>query len=634
MALEGRCQVMTADCLAAAERLEPAARWRPALDSVKLLLPVWGRRHLDLFLNASLPTLLWPGNVPSLAATLACEFVVMTDSDDADTIAAHPNWQRLRQFCPVRIVAIDDLISDASYAVTLTLAYAQAIRASGAALLDTGSFFLTSDFLVADGGLAAVLARLRAGASGVLTGSFQVAAESSSVARPFAADTPMEARALMRWSVDRLHPDTRRATVNAGYRHVGSVNRLFWRLDDATLLGRFYLMHMIAIRPEVGDFTVGAACDYSFIPELCPSGRVVVLTDSDEYFCAELQPAGDARGPDRTEALDPRRVAAELSRWTTARHRENAWHTVLYHAGEVPPRFAEFRDRADLVIAEIGHSLARVPQPHRGHPYWIGGTALRRATTGRGDREAGSGRPGAATRLWWRMRLSAFGRPPDVRPWHPRWPDFAALRARLRGAILILSDEPRSFAGWVARFAPGAMSLPRSALEAPPVLARIEAAGPFARCLLVVPEDGTRDLGRSVDFLSRQLGPGGEILILAISGLRDDPALLDPAAFAAIEASLRRIGWPMQTFQVAASPIRRRVQQVMVDAARATRRRSGLGAALAFATCGALAVASCGLNQLALRGPARRPWSSALFVLRPQAAEQTGPIGENDVMGE
>ena len=56
------------------------------------------------------------------------------------------------------------------------------------------------------------------------------------------------------------------------------------------MLGRFYLMHMLCVRPEVTDFIIGSSCDYSFIPEMCPSGNVDAITDSDEYLVIEMQP--------------------------------------------------------------------------------------------------------------------------------------------------------------------------------------------------------------------------------------------------------------------------------------------------------------------------------------------------------
>jgi hypothetical protein len=609
-----------------------AVERRPPLRGITLLLPVWGHRHLALFLDAALPSLLWPGNLPALSGALPCEFVVMTGSDEVETLVAHPNWHRLERLCPVRIVTIDDLISDASYAVTMTLAYAQAIRAVGPALLDTGFLFLAADFLFADGALAAVLARLQAGASGVLAGNFQIEAAVGGTwpGGPVAADAPMAPRPLLRWSLDHLHAATRRAVVNADYRHDDSANRLFWRIDDTALLGRFYLLHMIGIRPEVSDFTIGAASDYSFIPELCPSGRVVVLTDSDEYFVTEMQgDVGDGEDKTGPELFDPRAVAAGLSRWTTVGHREHAQHTLLFHAADLPLALTERRAEADAAIAAIAEHLSPVPQPHRDHPYWIGGMALRRATTGRGGPPLGPGLRGAATRLWWRFRLAGFGRPPDLRPWHPRWPDFVAAGHWLGrgGAVLILSDEPHSFAAWAARFAAEAISLPRERLDSSAGRRHIVAAGPFDRCLVVLP-DGGADIADSIGLLGSVLKPGGEIIVLAIKDLRDDPAVLDPANLTALECGLRATGWAMQSSRLAAGPVRRAVQQALVDVARATRRAAKPAAALAFFACGFLAFLSFACNQIAVRTAARRNvgrCSSAIFVLRRPAGPPCSP---------
>ena len=55
----------------------------------------------------------------------------------------------------------------------------------------------------------------------------------------------------MEWALGHLHPVTAANTVNFPLVHNLHANRLFWRVDENTLIGRFYLMHMICIRPEV-----------------------------------------------------------------------------------------------------------------------------------------------------------------------------------------------------------------------------------------------------------------------------------------------------------------------------------------------------------------------------------------------
>ena len=166
----------------------------------------------------------------------------------------------------------------------MTLAYARAVRASGPAMHDTCFFFLISDYIMADGSLANVLARVQSGYSGVLAGNFQVVEEDAKEAffEKFETGEPsivITSRDLTAWALNYLHPMTLANTVNFPIYHSAHSNRLFWRVDENTLIGRFYLMHMIAIRPEVADFQVGSSCDYSFVPEMCPSGKVHVVTD-------------------------------------------------------------------------------------------------------------------------------------------------------------------------------------------------------------------------------------------------------------------------------------------------------------------------------------------------------------------
>src|SRR6202035_1361833 len=184
------------------------------------------------------------------------------------------------------------------------------------------------------------------GASGVVAGNFQIVAEDAiPLLRrridPASTSIVLSPRELVSWSLAHLHPATVANMVNFGLSHNAHTNRLFWRVDESTLIGRFYLMHMIAIRPEVTDFVVGASCDYSFIPEMCPSGNVVALTDSDDYLVVEMQPRRHASKSLLPGPIEAKPLAESLSEWTTAQHRGNIAHTLVYHAAEPPAQLAE-----------------------------------------------------------------------------------------------------------------------------------------------------------------------------------------------------------------------------------------------------------------------------------------------------
>ena len=510
--------------------------------AVRLLLPVWGQRYLRRFFEFSLPTMIAPGNIPALAATLPCTFVFLTSAQDAELIAEHPGYRYLSAICRTEIVPIDDLITGDNHSTTITLAYERAVRAA-AAITDTCFLFLIADYLVADGSFRHVLARIQEGVSGVLAGNFQVTEEDAAPAfhSTFASGDvalTLEPRALAAWAMRHLHPVTAANTVNFPLSHSLHSNRLFWRVDEDTLLGRFYLMHMIAIRPETRDFVIGASCDYSFIPELCPSGNVAVLTDSDDYLVVELQPRRHERAFLRVGPPDIAKLAASLSEWTTARHRENARDTVLFHAAALPPALPAVAEEAERFIAAVEERLSARPQPHRGHPYWLGAIAAHRLAVSR-RREATQAEPDAdaspdgpigysLAALIAQLRILVFGRPPDVRAWHPRWPDYRGIVAALpgliaqgEGTLAVIGHAPELLRPAVARHTGNArflqidrfLDLRRS--QYTPLI------GQFSGVLLFLDQSELAAIGAIIDRVLPLLVPGGAVLLVAVNGRTD-----------------------------------------------------------------------------------------------------------------
>jgi hypothetical protein len=531
--------------------LEPR---RPPPACAKLLLPVWGHRYVRQFLEIGLPTLMAPGNVPALAASLPSEFEILTSAADESYIRQHPVFLHLAEICRVSIRPIDHLITAGNNSTTLTLAYTEAIRAAGPAMLDTCFFFLVSDYIVADGALASVLARVRAGVGAILVGNFQVTAEEAMpwlrerIARAPGA-TAIPARELMRWALGHLHPATLANTVNVSLTHNAHTNRLFWRVGDDTLLGRFYLMHMIAIRPELIDFRIGASCDYSFVPEMCPSGNVSVITDSDEFLVVEMQPRAHEGGFLREGPLRPDALARSLGEWTTAQHRRNVAHTLVYHAGELPAALPDALAATDEYVAQVSRHLRRPPQPHYGHPYWRGAIAtVQEAARGRLSRDALRKLLGSPSRRgYWVERLRALlvGYPPRVRPWHPRWPDYRSVLCRLAPfftdpavQLVHVSDAPTLFSVMFAAYGGRVVSLQATPfLQSPPK--RESLVNHFDLCLIELDQ---RDVERTSELI-RRLAPmmkaGSSSLLIVV---REQQPMQDTQQFGAhLGETLRRL---------------------------------------------------------------------------------------------
>ena len=621
-----------ADHLLVADR-----RSRPT--AIKVLIPIWGLRYTRQFLDFCLPTLLAPGNVPALAKMLPCTVVIMTSVRDELIIREHPVWHRLAKICHVEIELIDDLITGDNHSTTITLAFARTIRKVGAEMLDTCFILLVSDYLIADGALASVLARMQAGASGVLACNFQIVAED---AIPFLyrqidsskEDLSLSPRELLRWAFSHLHPATTANIVNLKLTHNEHANRLFWRVDENTLIGRPYLMHLIGVRPEVTDFMVGSSFDYSFVPEMCPSNNVAVITDSDDYLVVEMQPRDHEKNDVRLGPFEPKLLASTLAEWTTARHRENVRHTLVYHAADIPAKTSEVAAEAEAFIDRVTRSLTCAPQPYRTHPYWIGAIAAHRSASGQmlssedWDFLLGQApvQSGGIVALLWRIRIALFGAPPNVRPCHPRWPDYRLPVEKLQklvaanARLIVVSNTPHVYARWLAQASPRSISIESARLLNLPRVQYMPLVGSFDACLLSLAEG---DLKRGNDFLQR-IGPllkrSGQVLIFTTNDRVEDRAGFVPS-FAYHAGCFTNLAlWLSEVEFVRMSNLRANIQQAFVRLGRAAARHPLFYFPVAAIAGGLLALMSYACNQAARRTDSKPPGrgfcSSVFMVMR------------------
>ena len=349
----------------------------PVRPKTKFLTAVWGETYIRRFATLALPSFLASGNLPALAEATQLEVVIMTRRDDIGYFETHLVFARLRSICPVRFVEIDDLITSGVYGVTLTLAYARPVIACGPEMLETFFVFMNADFVLADGALRSLGHQIRAGRSIVLGPSFRATAEDvephlEAAVDPVTGILSMSSRQMAALALLHPHPTTAAKVVDQGFFHSSHPNQFFWKIDDRTMLGRYYLIFMLCLRPErVIDF-VNCYCDYSFIPEMCPSGDEIAMDDSDDFFMLELQGRDQELGMLRLGRPSDQEIARSLQEWTTAEHRRAASYDIVFHAGEIPAEIAAARAQAGAFVGRIGKRLRR-PVPHPTHLYWIRG---------------------------------------------------------------------------------------------------------------------------------------------------------------------------------------------------------------------------------------------------------------------
>jgi len=344
---------------------------------VRFLTVIWGARYVQEFARVSVPSYLTPGNLPFVASETDLEILILTSKDSQSTFDEEPAFARLRELCPVRYILIDDLITTGVYGVTLTLAYARGIRDSGERQTDTHFIFMNSDFILAEGSLKTLIGKFGEGDRCIMAPSLRATSEAvlPKLADLVAEDgtLSMQPRDMVRLAFDNLHPTVVAKTVTQEFITCHTHNQIYWQVDDSTLLARYHLIFMLAIKPEVPMEPVNSYCDYGFVPELVPSGQFSILDDSDTFFMLELQPAQQEANLLACGKWDQARVAANLSVWTTREHRRFADIDVIFHSSDVPSTLDAARVQFAAFMSELHRVLRQPPVDHVGHYYWVSG---------------------------------------------------------------------------------------------------------------------------------------------------------------------------------------------------------------------------------------------------------------------
>ena len=344
---------------------------------VKFLTVVWGEAYIERFCSLSLPSFMAPGNLPSLAKNTELEVVIMTCETDRAYFEKNLSFLRLRDLCSVRFVSIDDLMGSTIYGVTLTLAYARPIIACGEDMLNTHFLFMNADFVLADGSLRSLSHHIHAGRSIVLGPSYRAVAEDIEptlgvLVNKTSGVLEITPRDLVRLSLLHPHRTTTAKTMTQQVFCSVNPNQLFWQVDENTVLGRYFLIFMLCLKPERVMHEVKSFCDYSFIPELCPSGDEVAMGDSDDFFMLEMQSRTQETVMLRQGILTYRNIAQSLSQWATAEHLRVASHDIVFHSEELPAELTKVKQDADAVIRSISGFFQK-PKSYINHFYWVMG---------------------------------------------------------------------------------------------------------------------------------------------------------------------------------------------------------------------------------------------------------------------
>lgn len=351
----------------------------PTLVDVKyptrIITYCWGERYVDVLLTFTLTALLAPNNLPYIASQVPCELVILTQRRYFSRVESHPVVARIREFCPVRLMRLDDLIvSQDKYGMTLTYALHRAFSDLGPAMTERWQIFLNADFILADGSLRAVIDHLARGERLVAAPSYctvaeEVIPELRKWLDPVTSALRLSHRELARLILRHRHTVIRGKTVNQAVFHMRYADQFYWSVDDTTLLGYQMPVSIVGMRPERDVPEPNTYWDYGLIREYCPSAEVCVIGDSDEFTMLELRDKRVAQDQVIAGPPDKKAIAARMVTWVTPYQKHFLNFALTLHEGDVTPGVENARNKLWAFVDQVMSNCSELPS-HIEHSQW------------------------------------------------------------------------------------------------------------------------------------------------------------------------------------------------------------------------------------------------------------------------
>jgi hypothetical protein len=335
----------------------------------------WGKRYVDVLLTFTLPALLAPGNLPYVASEVPCELVILTQRRFFSKFNRHPAIARIKEFCPVRLIRLDDLIvSKDKYGMTLTYALHRAFSDLGPAMTEHWQIFLNADFILADGSLRTLLGHLARGQRIVASPSYCTVAEEVIPELRKHFDEPTSTlnishRELAHLILQHRHPVIRGKTVNQTAFHMRYTDQFYWSINDSTLLGYQMPVSIVGLRPERYVAEPNTYWDFGLIWEYCPQADVCVIGDSDEFTMLELRDRSVAEDQIVPGPPNKKDIAERMVTWVTPYQQHFVKFPLTLHDRDLPPNVDDARAQLQSLVDEVISHTPTLPS-HIKHSQW------------------------------------------------------------------------------------------------------------------------------------------------------------------------------------------------------------------------------------------------------------------------
>lgn len=336
-----------------------------------LELVIWGESFVETFRRVCLPSLLWPGNLPSLTTGNDCRLSIYTTPEDELLIRRSMLFAKLEQLLPVNFIYLHTLGANSS-GLQKALACLNHFTASEASR-GAGLVFLCPDCIYADGSLARMAAHANDGrrivfVSGLRTdkaGMYRTLGRYSD--EDNTALEPVTPRELVRSCLKNLHPQQMLRFWDGPRILTDEFALLCWRVVDQGLVMRAFCLHPLLVVPTepYHGLSVKHSLDYVYPPLIhARPEEVYIADDSDELFIVELSDRDLFDGQStRSGSMEVNEVASWAEKVFGYLHFAQLKRTVRIHHSDLTDEWKPVESTADEIVDKILTLIGEPGQP-------------------------------------------------------------------------------------------------------------------------------------------------------------------------------------------------------------------------------------------------------------------------------
>jgi hypothetical protein len=177
-------------------------------------------------------------------------------------------------------------------------------------------------------------------------------------------------RDLARMVLDHRHNTIRAKTINQNKIHFEYMDQAYWKVDKNILLGRQMPISLVAMRPELALTDINTFWDWGVVYEFCPSRKLTVIGDSDEFLMLELRDCETHRDLIRRGPTTPKAAASRMTGYITQYQIDAGRFPLTLHASGLPDGVAEAHASLQGFIDGLISYFPSTPADHRDHSQW------------------------------------------------------------------------------------------------------------------------------------------------------------------------------------------------------------------------------------------------------------------------